>query len=284
MLPVAALACGACCAALIVLVSALSLHMWLAPARRVAAAAAAAAAARSPPHIFWQIALGGEGFFSAANASAARAAFERRNPGWRYRLVRDDDARAFLRLFFAEHIEPFNALARVPQWQADLLRYLLLFEHGGIYADLDLDLLLPLDELLGRCAMGAPALFVRGGRRPKDEAANGLIASAPRNPLMLALAARMQSTAGSPDFAENVRSLWAVLREAEPAAAGGPAGGASAGAGGSGPAPFARNAFRGAEQGGFFDFVLLEERRRRAGRGFEIMCSNGEVAVLSNEK
>ena len=123
----------------------------------------------------------------------------------------------------------------------------------------------------------APALFVRGGRRPKDEAANGLLASAPRNPLMLALAARMQSTAGSSDFAENVRSLWAVLREAEPTAAGAPA------RIGGGPAPFARNTFRGAEQNGFFDFALLEERKRRADRGFQVMCEEGEVAVLTND-
>ena len=60
------------------------------------------------------------------------------NPGWRYRLYDDDDARAFIyRTYGARMLRAFERInpAYGPA-RADLFRYLLLYEEGGVYLDI----------------------------------------------------------------------------------------------------------------------------------------------------
>jgi inositol phosphorylceramide mannosyltransferase catalytic subunit len=72
------------------------------------------------------------------------------NPGWEYRLYDDAYARAFITAHYGaamlarfERINPVYGAAR-----ADLFRYLLLYELGGVYLDIKSTIDRPLDELL----------------------------------------------------------------------------------------------------------------------------------------
>lgn len=79
---------------------------------------------------------------------AAQESWWRLHPGWAYRLWTDEDLAELVRT---------RAPELWPLWQAypdhiqrvDAARYVILREHGGVYADLDLECLRPLDELMG---------------------------------------------------------------------------------------------------------------------------------------
>ena len=65
----------------------------------------------------------------------------------------DEDNRALVRDVFPELLNFYDEL-----WhnilRVDLIRYLILFEHGGIYADLDVELLRPISQLLASASSG----------------------------------------------------------------------------------------------------------------------------------
>lgn len=58
------------------------------------------------------------------------------NPTFSYELWDDDDNRAFVKDFFPEMLETFDKYER-NICRADAIRYMYLYRHGGIYADLD---------------------------------------------------------------------------------------------------------------------------------------------------
>lgn len=77
----------------------------------------------------------------------ARESWLEAHPGWEYRFWTDEDLDQLVRER-APDFYPFwrrypNQIQRV-----DAARYLILYEHGGVYADLDMICLRPLDRLL----------------------------------------------------------------------------------------------------------------------------------------
>ncbi|GAB7345785.1 hypothetical protein MBLNU457_4051t1 [Dothideomycetes sp. NU457] len=69
------------------------------------------------------------------------------HPAWEYKLWTDSNATAFMRENFsilAPHYEAY----RQPIQKANILRYAVLYHYGGVYLDLDVDCLAPLDNLL----------------------------------------------------------------------------------------------------------------------------------------
>jgi len=81
--------------------------------------------------------------------AAGVARLQRMNPFWKHSVVSDAEADVFLQDFFPgrvyaayQKINPRFANAR-----ADLLRYCLLYAHGGVYLDLDTHLNVPADSL-----------------------------------------------------------------------------------------------------------------------------------------
>lgn len=74
----------------------------------------------------------------------------RSNPGWEHRLYGAEDMTAFIRrhydewvLEYFQRINPLYGAAR-----ADLFRYLLMYQSGGVYLDVKSSLRRPLDEVL----------------------------------------------------------------------------------------------------------------------------------------
>ena len=66
------------------------------------------------------------------------------NPDWEYRLWTDSDNEVFVKNEFPEF---YNTYARFSKniMRADVIRYLILYKMGGVYLDLDYEVLTPFD-------------------------------------------------------------------------------------------------------------------------------------------
>lgn len=73
--------------------------------------------------------------------------WKRLHPGWDIRLWTDASMREFVATDYPELLEIYDAYPRNIQ-RADSFRYMVLNRFGGIYSDLDVEPLLPVDELL----------------------------------------------------------------------------------------------------------------------------------------
>jgi inositol phosphorylceramide mannosyltransferase catalytic subunit len=83
------------------------------------------------------------------------------HPKWSYELWDDKKSKLFIEEKHPFLSSLFSSLPYLTQ-KVDLLKYLLLFEFGGVYIDLDCECLKPLDELLTHS--------VCLGLEPRDEA------------------------------------------------------------------------------------------------------------------
>lgn len=106
---------------------------------------------------------------------------ERYAPNYERRIYNDADAKAFLESYFVPEVyKAFRALTRGPH-KADLLRYCLLYVHGGVYLDIKTELVRPLDGLF---ADGTITTILS---RKHTEIYQGVIAAPPRQVVFLAL-------------------------------------------------------------------------------------------------
>jgi len=69
------------------------------------------------------------------------------HPTWTHHLWTTANATTFLKLHYPPLLDPYTAYAQSIQ-RANILRYALLHHHGGVYLDLDITCLTPLDPLL----------------------------------------------------------------------------------------------------------------------------------------
>lgn len=67
-------------------------------------------------------------------------------PSWTHILFSDAENEAFVRDHFPEYID-FYLKLRFPIQKADFIRYCFLYIHGGVYADLDIEFVAPIDDL-----------------------------------------------------------------------------------------------------------------------------------------
>lgn len=70
--------------------------------------------------------------------------FSRMMPDWEHRIWDDEPCFELVRDKFPEFLEIFTSLES-PVAKSDLLRYMILFEYGGMYADMDCECKRPLD-------------------------------------------------------------------------------------------------------------------------------------------
>jgi|EP01046_Picozoa_sp_COSAG06_P032840 hypothetical protein len=70
-----------------------------------------------------------------------------KNPDWEYRFWTDDDNRELIKTVYPESLAMFDGYHTNIQ-RADAIRYFILYEYGGVYADLDFEALRPLSQLL----------------------------------------------------------------------------------------------------------------------------------------
>lgn len=68
------------------------------------------------------------------------ASWRKTNPDWEIKLWTDADNRAYIEKNYPEFLETFDAYPH-PIQRADAIRYFLLRDFGGIYADMDIEIL-----------------------------------------------------------------------------------------------------------------------------------------------
>ena len=108
------------------------------------------------------------------------------HPAWEYRFW-DDAANEAL---IAEHYPEFldhSCRATPTILRVDLVRLAYLHRHGGVYADLDYEVIRPLDDLLDtpRAIVGRERGGIGSVMRGHDYVINALMASPPGHPLWL---------------------------------------------------------------------------------------------------
>lgn len=77
----------------------------------------------------------------------AQASWKRQHPDWEYRFWTDEDLDRLVHDRAPELVSQFEAYPNQIQ-RVDAARYVILREFGGLYADLDLECLRPMDDLL----------------------------------------------------------------------------------------------------------------------------------------
>ena len=103
-------------------------------------------------------------------------------PDWDYVLMTDDDNAAFVAQFFPDYLDFFLDLT-YPIQRSDVIRYMWLYIHGGIYMDLDIELVAPLDELFENRQM--ETWLLKAPRNFLGHYTNFFMASTPGNSFWL---------------------------------------------------------------------------------------------------
>lgn len=103
--------------------------------------------------------------------------------GWEYRFVDDQEAEKFLSDNFEKEVLNSFKVLNAGAFKADLLRACLLYIHGGVYADVKLNCLVPLDSFLDNDLVLVDEVnkdYAIG--KTKWGVWNGFMASTPKNP------------------------------------------------------------------------------------------------------
>ena len=106
---------------------------------------------------------------------------QRLMPDWEYVLMTDEMNLKFVSLHFLEYFEWFKAL-KYPIQRADVIRYMWLYKHGGIYIDLDIELVISLDELF---TGSMDTWLLKAPRNFAGHYTNFMMASTSNNPFWL---------------------------------------------------------------------------------------------------
>ena len=110
------------------------------------------------------------------------------HPHWQHILWTDENNRKFIQDHYPDFLEFYDSYSYNIQ-RADVIRYFILYTYGGVYVDLDLECLQPIDRLL------AHHTFVAGYEPPphaqwlgaKSMVCNAFMASIPRHRLLAAI-------------------------------------------------------------------------------------------------
>lgn len=105
-------------------------------------------------------------------------------PDWDYTLMTDEDNLAFVEQWFPNFKETFLRMA-YPIMRADMIRYMWLYQVGGVYYDLDLYPSRRLDELFNPSEDPDDTAYLVVSGNDRKTITNSFMASKPRNPLWL---------------------------------------------------------------------------------------------------
>jgi inositol phosphorylceramide mannosyltransferase catalytic subunit len=114
--------------------------------------------------------------------------WRRHHPDWQFRIWSDEEAHALVAESFPDLLATYEGFTYDIQ-RADAIRYLILLRHGGIYADLDLECLRPIEPLLaGRSLVAGRAPSFHACELGRQEmVCNSFLAAAPGHPVLEAL-------------------------------------------------------------------------------------------------
>ncbi|KAH6644309.1 nucleotide-diphospho-sugar transferase [Boeremia exigua] len=105
------------------------------------------------PRKIWQTWKTGPLAFDQRDSDSAKT-WSGKNPGYRYEVLTDDNALAYVEWHYGKHgfdrpdiIALYQDL-EITIIKADLLRYLVMYAEGGVYADIDVECLRPIDRFI----------------------------------------------------------------------------------------------------------------------------------------
>ncbi len=140
-----------------------------------------------------------------ANLRPLQETWLKHNPHWQYRFWSDTDIREFIAEHYADFLQTFDGYPSNIM-RVDAFRYLLLYHHGGIYADLDFECLKPMDALLAEqdiFLIPEPEEHVSKHKsqvRNLDYvASNALMASAPGHPFWHKVIELLKNSSNNPE-------------------------------------------------------------------------------------
>lgn len=111
------------------------------------------------------------------------------HPAWEYHIWTDEDNDSFVRAEYPEFLRIFRSLPENIM-RADVIRYLLLYRLGGVYLDLDYEMLKPFDLTEWPCVL---PLETHGDYGPQSRVGNAFMASSPGHPFFRAVIERLQT-------------------------------------------------------------------------------------------
>ena len=114
--------------------------------------------------------------------------------GFKRRVFNDQDAYDYVAQWHPGYLDAYNILKGAHK--ADLWRYLVLFDHGGVYLDIKTIVVSPLNATFSHKRNVYTVLGTVGGIF-NPHIHNGILASCQANPLLLKLANHMRQTATS---------------------------------------------------------------------------------------
>jgi mannosyltransferase OCH1-like enzyme len=119
------------------------------------------------------------------------------HPDWTYKLWTDEDNLAFVREQMPELLDVFTRLPKNIM-RADVIRYVLMHKLGGLYLDLDFEMLKPFDLTRYDCVL---ALETPGAFNRESRVGNAFFASAPGHPFFKAVLDELRANPpiGKPD-------------------------------------------------------------------------------------
>jgi hypothetical protein len=115
------------------------------------------------------------------------------NPTWEYWFWTDADARLLVQTRFPDLLGMYDKFEKAVQ-RADVIRYFILYEFGGVYADLDVEALKPLDNFTKphHCIISNEPLLHTYLIWKKDRLpCNAFMASIPKHPFFKFLITRL---------------------------------------------------------------------------------------------
>jgi mannosyltransferase OCH1-like enzyme len=104
------------------------------------------------------------------------------NPGWEYRLWSDEENDAFVKKEFPDFYATYQGFAKNIM-RADVIRYLLMYKIGGVYLDLDYEVLSPFD--FAEHTLILPMNRSKQAGDHQNELGNCFFASTPGHPFWL---------------------------------------------------------------------------------------------------
>lgn len=130
------------------------------------------------------------------------------NPGWEHRFYTDTDCRDLIRRHLPVLLPVYDAYPTAIQ-RADMFRVVAVYVSGGVYLDLDVELLAPLDPLLDQtCVLAEEKTLSVAEAQALGHAetlriANYMFGAAPRHPFWLDVLEAMVERADRPVCADN---------------------------------------------------------------------------------
>jgi len=125
------------------------------------------------------------------------------NLEYEYQFFNDDDCVQFIQNFFGNDVLNVYHNIRTLQHRADLFRYCLLYEYGGVYVDIDIQLLFPIDDII-ELSENSKLISVKSLIK-ENGIYQGFLISEPKNEIFLTLIEDMLKTPNPQDYLYHIK-------------------------------------------------------------------------------